>query len=274
MAHEHNHVVAIRTTLDTPELSHEKLRMTASRTGASIGALIVPAIEEKYIEAHQGAYVITLPVTAKGKLGPAFPSMRTHMTLFFPDLNVWLAFSVAAHAHNGERWKWLNLRTRDTKLISLVTRSLGCPTARGFSKDCDRERSNPRKHRLKGFRSRSFLNTKAKSFLLFQALRSLLKLDTSEKIGVLAIAIRKGCGVKLRLDRMFAGNAMGHFGGSSYSSTLFNFGIRQRLNAAAVNTTSQSTLSSPRSFTLRSPATAFIQPNVRSINGRFCWLMT
>jgi toxin-antitoxin system PIN domain toxin len=43
--------------------------------------------------------------------------MRTRTTLFFPDLNVWLALSVAAHVHNAEAWKWLNLLTRDTNLI-------------------------------------------------------------------------------------------------------------------------------------------------------------
>jgi hypothetical protein len=69
----HNHVMAIRTTVDIPEPLHEKLRMTANRTGASIRGLIVRAIEEKYTEAHKGAYVTGPPVAAKGKLGPAFP---------------------------------------------------------------------------------------------------------------------------------------------------------------------------------------------------------
>ena len=39
------------------------------------------------------------------------------MTLFFPDLNVWLALSVASHTHNSDAWKWLSVMTRDAKLI-------------------------------------------------------------------------------------------------------------------------------------------------------------
>jgi hypothetical protein len=39
------------------------------------------------------------------------------MTLFFPDLNVWLALSVAGHRHNLEAWSWLNLLPREARLI-------------------------------------------------------------------------------------------------------------------------------------------------------------
>jgi len=39
------------------------------------------------------------------------------MTLFFPDLNVWLALSVAAHTHSSDAWRWLNLLPGDTTLI-------------------------------------------------------------------------------------------------------------------------------------------------------------
>jgi toxin-antitoxin system PIN domain toxin len=39
------------------------------------------------------------------------------MTSFFPDLNVWLALSVAGHRHNQEAWDWLNLLPREAKLI-------------------------------------------------------------------------------------------------------------------------------------------------------------
>jgi CO dehydrogenase/acetyl-CoA synthase epsilon subunit len=65
--------MAIGTTVDIPEPLYEKLRMRAHQTGASMRALIVRAIEEKYIEAHQGTYVTSPPLTGKGKLGPAFP---------------------------------------------------------------------------------------------------------------------------------------------------------------------------------------------------------
>jgi predicted nucleic acid-binding protein len=39
------------------------------------------------------------------------------MTLFFPDLNVWLALSVAGHVHNPAPWGWLSRQPADRKLI-------------------------------------------------------------------------------------------------------------------------------------------------------------
>jgi len=39
------------------------------------------------------------------------------MTLFFPDLNVWLAFSVAGHSHSSNAWNWRKHLPPDTKLI-------------------------------------------------------------------------------------------------------------------------------------------------------------
>lgn len=39
------------------------------------------------------------------------------MISFFPDLNVWLALSVAGHAHNREAWSRLNAVPRGATLI-------------------------------------------------------------------------------------------------------------------------------------------------------------
>lgn len=39
------------------------------------------------------------------------------MSLFFPDLNVWLALSVAGHSHSSESWKWLRTLPDGSKLI-------------------------------------------------------------------------------------------------------------------------------------------------------------
>jgi uncharacterized protein len=39
------------------------------------------------------------------------------MTLFFPDLNVWLALSVASHSHSDDAWNWINLLSREARLI-------------------------------------------------------------------------------------------------------------------------------------------------------------
>jgi predicted nucleic acid-binding protein len=43
--------------------------------------------------------------------------MRIRMTSFFPDLNVWLALSVAGHSHSADAWTWVNLLPRETQLI-------------------------------------------------------------------------------------------------------------------------------------------------------------
>ena len=39
------------------------------------------------------------------------------MTSFFPDLNVWLALSVAGHSHTAEAWNWLSLLPGEARLI-------------------------------------------------------------------------------------------------------------------------------------------------------------
>ena len=39
------------------------------------------------------------------------------MTLFFPDLNVWLALSDAGHSHSPEAWNWMELLPKDVRLV-------------------------------------------------------------------------------------------------------------------------------------------------------------
>jgi uncharacterized protein len=39
------------------------------------------------------------------------------MTSFFPDINVWIALSVAGHRHHSESWDWLNAAPPDIRLI-------------------------------------------------------------------------------------------------------------------------------------------------------------
>jgi toxin-antitoxin system PIN domain toxin len=39
------------------------------------------------------------------------------MTLFFPDLNVWLALSDGGNAHHAAAWSWLNHLPDDARLI-------------------------------------------------------------------------------------------------------------------------------------------------------------
>ena len=39
------------------------------------------------------------------------------MTSFFPDVNVWLALSVAGHSHSAEAWRWLTLAPGEARLV-------------------------------------------------------------------------------------------------------------------------------------------------------------
>jgi uncharacterized protein len=39
------------------------------------------------------------------------------MTLFFPDLNVWLALSVEGDSHNDDAWRWVNQLPRTSELV-------------------------------------------------------------------------------------------------------------------------------------------------------------
>jgi hypothetical protein len=64
--------MAIRTTVDIPEHLHQSLRERAERSGTSIRALIVSAIEQTYAPARKGKYV-TGPMVKGGKRGPQYP---------------------------------------------------------------------------------------------------------------------------------------------------------------------------------------------------------
>ena len=39
------------------------------------------------------------------------------MISFFPDLNVWLALSVAGHGHSAESWRWFGLLPPEAMLV-------------------------------------------------------------------------------------------------------------------------------------------------------------
>jgi hypothetical protein len=65
--------MAIRTTVDIPEPLHERLRHRAERSGTSIRALVIRALEQVYREGGKGSYVTGPPVAGPGRLGPDFP---------------------------------------------------------------------------------------------------------------------------------------------------------------------------------------------------------
>ena len=63
----------VRTTVDSPEPLHNRLRDRAESSGASIRSLIVRALEETYAEPKKGRRVTGPLITVKGKRGPRFP---------------------------------------------------------------------------------------------------------------------------------------------------------------------------------------------------------
>ena len=48
---------------------------------------------------------------------PVSQLTRLPMTSFFPDVNVWLALSVATHSHSSDAWRWMRTVPGDTRLI-------------------------------------------------------------------------------------------------------------------------------------------------------------
>lgn len=75
--------MAVRTTVDIPEPVHEALRERAQRTGSSIRALILRAIEETYETRRKGAFVKGPLVRGPGRLGPKFPKDENPHDLVF-----------------------------------------------------------------------------------------------------------------------------------------------------------------------------------------------
>ena len=75
--------MAVRTTVDIPEPLHDRLRVRAERSGSSIRALIIRAIEQVYSEGKKGDYVTGPLVSGPGKLGPAFPENENPHDLVF-----------------------------------------------------------------------------------------------------------------------------------------------------------------------------------------------
>lgn len=47
------------------------------------------------------------------------------MTLFFPDVNVWLALSIADHSHSRDAWNWLRILPENARLIFCRYTQLG-----------------------------------------------------------------------------------------------------------------------------------------------------
>ncbi len=75
--------MAIRITVDIPEPLHERLRHRAERSGVSIRALVIRAIEQVYSEGGKGSYVTGPLITGPGKRGPNFPKDQNPHDLVF-----------------------------------------------------------------------------------------------------------------------------------------------------------------------------------------------
>jgi hypothetical protein len=75
--------MAIRTTVDIPEPLHHQLRQRAERSGTSMRALIIRALEQTYSEPRKGKYVTGPMVKGKGPRGPRFPTDENPHDLVF-----------------------------------------------------------------------------------------------------------------------------------------------------------------------------------------------
>jgi len=73
----------VRTTVDIPKPLHDELRHRAERSGTSIRALIIHAVEQVYSEGRKGAPVNGPLVRGRGKLGPSSLKTKTLMSSFF-----------------------------------------------------------------------------------------------------------------------------------------------------------------------------------------------
>jgi hypothetical protein len=75
--------MTIRTTVDIPEPLHERLRRKAERSGTSIRALVIRALDQVYSEAGKEAYVTGPLIKGPGELGRNFPKDENPHNLVF-----------------------------------------------------------------------------------------------------------------------------------------------------------------------------------------------
>jgi hypothetical protein len=75
--------MAVSTTLEIPEHLHERLRKKAEESGASIGDLIVQALEHEY-PPRKGERITGPLITGTGKRGPLYPTDENPHDLIFP----------------------------------------------------------------------------------------------------------------------------------------------------------------------------------------------
>jgi hypothetical protein len=73
----------VRTTVDIPEPLHDRLRLRAESSGASIRSLIVRAIEEVYAEPKKGERVTGPMIRGGGERGPLYPVDENPHDLIF-----------------------------------------------------------------------------------------------------------------------------------------------------------------------------------------------
>jgi len=76
--------MAVRTTVDIPEDLHSVLKDRALRTGSSIRALVVDALEESYRPKKKGRLITGPFLKLKGKPGPLMALDRNPHELILP----------------------------------------------------------------------------------------------------------------------------------------------------------------------------------------------
>jgi hypothetical protein len=75
--------MAVLTSVEIPELLHDELRRRAERSGTSIRALIIHAVEQAYGGGGPGSRVTGPLVHGRGRLGPKFPRDENPHDLVF-----------------------------------------------------------------------------------------------------------------------------------------------------------------------------------------------
>ena len=75
--------MSVRTTVDIPKPLHDELRNRSERSGTSIRALIIHAVEQVYSEGRKSVPVTGPLVRGRGKLGPKFPKDENPHELVF-----------------------------------------------------------------------------------------------------------------------------------------------------------------------------------------------
>ena len=75
--------MAVRTTVDIPELLHDEIRQRAHQSGTSMRLLIIRALEQSYGKTGKTQVVIGPIIPDRGTRGPLYPGDENPHDLVF-----------------------------------------------------------------------------------------------------------------------------------------------------------------------------------------------